>query len=168
MGTLISKPHRSRVHELVQRAQASGATCLAGGAPADGSGLEAGAFYQPTVLADVADDNPLAITESFGPVACVLSYTSLDDAIARANSTPYGLSSQIWGNDAASIHYLTKNLIAGTVWINTYRAFHPTVPFGGAKQSGFGLENGFEAVTMYTRRKSIVWDLTVDRSLPYS
>ncbi|RYE39945.1 MAG: aldehyde dehydrogenase family protein [Hyphomicrobiales bacterium] len=168
MGTLISQPHRDRVHGLVQRALASGATCLVGGMPAEEGDLAAGAFYQPTVLADVADDNPAATTEAFGPMASVLSYGDIDEALARANATSFGLSSQVWGNDAASIQYLTQNLEAGTVWVNTYRAFHPSVPFGGAKQSGFGLENGIASVAMYTRRKSVVWDLSTQRELPYT
>ncbi|MGW2650779.1 aldehyde dehydrogenase family protein [Streptomyces sp. NPDC001393] len=168
MGTLISRPHRDRVNGLVQQAVAAGATCLAGGAPADQGDLAAGAFYQPTVLADVTDDNPASMTEAFGPMASVLSYHDIDEALTRANSSQFGLSAQVWGNDAASIQYLAQNLVAGTVWINTYRAFHPTVPFGGTKQSGYGLENGFASISMYTRRKSVVWDLTTDRSLPYS
>jgi acyl-CoA reductase-like NAD-dependent aldehyde dehydrogenase len=168
MGTLISRQHRSSVHDLVQRAIASGATCLAGGAPAEEGELATGAFYQPTVLADVTDDNPAATTEAFGPMASVLSYADVDEALARANSTKFGLSAQIWGNDARTIQYLARNLVAGTVWVNTYRSFHPTVPFGGMKQSGFGKENGFESVAMYTRRKAVVWDLTTDRVLPYS
>jgi acyl-CoA reductase-like NAD-dependent aldehyde dehydrogenase len=168
MGTLISRSHRDSVDALVRRAVEAGATCLAGGAPADHGDLAAGAFYQPTVLADVTDDNPASCTEVFGPMASVLSYGDIDEALARANSSQFGLSAQVWGNDAAAIQYLARNLVAGTVWINTYRAFHPTVPFGGMRESGFGQENGFAAVAMYTRRKSIVWDLTTDRHLPYS
>lgn len=168
MGTLINRPHRDRVHALVERAVSSGATCLAGGVPADEDDLARGAFYRPTVLADVADDNPAATTEAFGPIASVMSYADIDDALTRANATSFGLSSQVWGNDAASIQYLSQNLVTGTVWVNTYRAFHPTVPFGGAKQSGFGLEHGFASVAMYTRRKSVVWDLSTQRELPYN
>lgn len=168
MGTLISRQHRDHVDGLVQRAVAAGATCIAGGAPAEDGELANGAFYQPTVLADVTDDNPAATTEAFGPMASVLSYSDVDEALARANATQFGLSAQVWGNDAQTIQHLTQNLVAGTVWINTYRSFHPTVPFGGMKQSGFGKENGFASVAAYTRRKSVVWDLTTDRTLPYS
>jgi acyl-CoA reductase-like NAD-dependent aldehyde dehydrogenase len=168
MGTLISRAHRDRVDTLVKRAVQAGANCLAGGAPADEGDLARGAFYQPTVLSGVADDNPAATTEAFGPMASVLSYRDVDEALTRANATEFGLSAQVWGNDAAAIQYLAQNLVSGTVWINTYRAFHPTVPFGGARQSGYGLENGMDAVDMYTRRKAVVWDLTTDRKLPYS
>lgn len=168
MGTLIGRSHRDRVNGIVQRAVAAGATCLAGGAPADHGDLADGAFYQPTVLADVTDDNPASTTEVFGPVASVLAYHDIEEALLRANSSEFGLSAQVWGNDAAAIQFLAQNLVAGTVWINTYRAFHPTVPFGGTKQSGYGLENGFASIATYTLRKSVVWDLTTDRNLPYS
>ncbi len=168
MGTLINRQHRNRVDDLVRRSIADGATLLAGGSPAEDGELKDGAFYQPTVLGEVVDDNPAAVEEFFGPVASVLSYGSLDEALLRANNTPFGLSAQVWSNDASAIQYLSKNLIAGTVWINTYRSFHPTVPFGGMKQSGFGKENGFDSVAMYTRQKSVVWDLSTERVLPYS
>lgn len=170
MGTLITRKHRAHVHELVQRAVAEGASLLAGGAEAEDGDLAAGAFYQPTVLADVGDDNPAAACEAFGPMATVLSYRDVDEALARANATQFGLSAQVWGNDAAAIQYLAHNIHAGTVWINTYRAFHPSVPFGGFKESGYGKENGFASVAMYTRRKAVVWDLTptAGRALPYA
>ncbi|UZX02994.1 aldehyde dehydrogenase [Arthrobacter sp. CDRTa11] len=168
MGTLINRPHRARVDALIKRAVDAGAVALAGGAPAEDGDLANGSFYQPTVLAEVKDDNPAALTEAFGPMASVLSYSDVDEVIARANSSEFGLSAQIWGNDARTIQHLAKRLEAGTVWINTYRSFHPTVPFGGMKQSGFGKENGFDSIAMYTRRKAVVWDLTTERELPYA
>ncbi|WP_267278957.1 aldehyde dehydrogenase family protein [Arthrobacter sp. CDRTa11] len=168
MGTLISRPHRERVDNLVKRAIDAGAVALAGGTPAEDGELAGGAFYQPTVLAEVKDDNPAALNEAFGPMASVFSYSDVDEVTARANSSEFGLSAQIWGNDARTIQYLAKRLEAGTVWINTYRSFHPTVPFGGMKQSGFGKENGFDSIAMYTRRKAVVWDLTTKRELPYA
>jgi acyl-CoA reductase-like NAD-dependent aldehyde dehydrogenase len=167
MGTLINRQHRTRVDALVKSAINAGAVAVAGGYPAEEGELVNGAFYQPTVLADVIDDNPAARNEAFGPMASALSYTDTDEVIARANASEFGLSAQIWGNDARTIQHLAKELIAGTVWINTYRSFHPTVPFGGMKQSGFGKENGFDSVAMYTRRKAVVWDLTTTRDLPY-
>lgn len=168
MGTLINRQHRSRVDALVKSAIDAGAVALAGGGPAEDGDLANGAFYQPTVLAEVTDDNPAARNEAFGPMASVLSYSDIDEVIARANASVFGLSAQIWGNDARTIQHLAKGLIAGTVWINTYRSFHPTVPFGGMKQSGFGKENGFDSIAMYTRRKAVVWDLTTERELPYT
>lgn len=168
MGSLISRQHRSHVHALVESSIAAGANCLAGGSPMEDDGLANGAFYRPTILADVADDNPAVVTEAFGPMATVLAYSEVDEVIARANSSVFGLSAQVWGNDALTIQHLVRELDAGTVWVNTYRSFHPTVPFGGVKQSGFGKENGFDSVAMYTRRKAVVWDLSTERELPYS
>lgn len=168
MGTLVSQQQRRHVDSLVQNAVSHGATCLAGGAPLAAGDLADGAFYAPTVLADVADDNPAATTEAFGPMASLMSYSDVDEALVRANGSPFGLSAQVWGNDARQIQYLVQNLNAGTVWVNAYRAIHPTIPFGGIKASGYGRENGFEALRLYTRSKAVVWDLSTDRTLPYS
>jgi acyl-CoA reductase-like NAD-dependent aldehyde dehydrogenase len=168
MSTLISKRQREHVDSLVAAAVAAGATRLAGGAPATWEPLERGAFYQPTVLADVEDDNPAARTEAFGPMASLLKFDTVEEALARANASEFGLSAQVWGNDAMAIQHLTQNLEAGAVWVNTYRAAHPTLPLGGMKTSGYGIEYGFEAVLEYTRSKSVMWDLTTARTLPYA
>jgi acyl-CoA reductase-like NAD-dependent aldehyde dehydrogenase len=168
MGTLISQRHRNHVDALVQDAISQGATCLSGGAPLTTGDLAGGAFYAPTVLADVADDNPAATTEAFGPMASLLPYSDVDEVLARANGSPFGLSAQVWGNDARQIQHLVQNLSAGTVWVNAYRAIHPTVPFGGMKESGYGRENGFEALRLYTRSKAVVWDLSTERPLHYT
>jgi acyl-CoA reductase-like NAD-dependent aldehyde dehydrogenase len=168
MGTLVSQRHRAHVDNLVRDAVAHGATCLSGGAPRTDDDLAGGAFYAPTVLADVTDDNPAATTEAFGPMASLLPYTDVDEVLARANGSQFGLSAQVWGNSAHQIQHLVQNLRAGTVWVNAYRAIHPTVPFGGMKESGYGRENGFEAIRLYTQSKAVVWDLSTDRPLPYS
>jgi acyl-CoA reductase-like NAD-dependent aldehyde dehydrogenase len=168
MSTLISKRHRDHVDALVSAAVAAGATRLAGGAPATDAPLDGGAFYQPTVLADVEDDNPAAQCEAFGPMASLLRFDTVDEALARANASEFGLSAQVWGNDARAIQHLARNLEVGAVWVNTYRAAHPTLPLGGMKHSGYGLEYGFDAVLAYTRNKSVMWDLSTERSLPYT
>ncbi|WP_270889652.1 aldehyde dehydrogenase family protein [Pedococcus sp. 5OH_020] len=167
MSTLITKRQRENVDALVTSAVAAGATRLAGGAPATWEPLTDGAFYQPTVLVDVDDDNPAATTEAFGPMASVLRFDAVDEALSRANASEFGLSAQVWGNDAAAIQYLTQNLEAGAVWVNTYRAAHPTLPLAGMKTSGYGVEYGFEAVLEYTRPKAVMWDLSTERTLPY-
>jgi acyl-CoA reductase-like NAD-dependent aldehyde dehydrogenase len=167
MGTLISKRHRDRVHALVTGGVEAGAEVLVGGAPAQDGPLAGGAFYQPTVLAAVEDDNPVARNEVFGPVASLLVYDDMDEALRRANDSDFGLSAQVWGNSARDIQYLAANLEVGTVWVNLYRGNHPTVPFGGMKQSGYGRENAFAAIDLYTRQKSVVWDTSSERVLPY-
>ncbi|KXX60427.1 aldehyde dehydrogenase family protein [Rhodococcus sp. LB1] len=168
MGALISRQSRDRVEGLVSEAIRQGATCLQGGNPATSGVLARGNFFEPTVLVDVEDDNIVAREEVFGPVMSVLEYSDVDEVLARANSLRVGLSAQIWGNDAAKIQHLAGRLEAGMVWINTYRAIDPTIPFGGFKESGYGQENGFAAIDMYTRSKAVVWDLTTDRQLPYT
>ena len=90
----------------------------AGGAPAAWDPLSGGSFYQPTVLVDVADDNPAAQREAFGPMASLMKFDTVDEALARANSTEFGLSAQVWGNDAGAIQHLVQNLEAGAVWVN--------------------------------------------------
>ena len=133
MSTLISKRQREHVDALVSAAVDAGATRLSGGAPATWEPLDGGAFYQPTVLADVEDDNPAAMREAFGPMASLLKFDTVDEALARANASEFGLSSQVWGNNARAIQYLTQNLEAGAVWVNTYRAAHPTLRSAGMK-----------------------------------
>lgn len=168
MGTLVSKRHREHVDGLVVRAVAAGAARLTGGTPLDDGDLKGGAFYAPTVLADVSDDNPAATTEAFGPMASLLPYSDVDEAILRANGSEFGLAAQVWGNDARQIQHLTQRLRAGTVFVNAYRALHPTVPSGGTNGSGYGKENGFDGILAYTRTKAVVWDLSTDRILPYT
>lgn len=167
MSTLISKTQRDHVDALVGAAVSAGATRLTGGAPASWEPLDRGAFYQPTVLADVEDGNPAATTEAFGPMASLLKFDTVEEALTRANTSDFGLSAQVWGNDAAAIQHLARNLEVGAVWVNTYRAAHPTMPLGGMKHSGYGMEYGFDAVMAYTRHKSVMWDLSTERTLPY-
>ncbi len=169
MSTLVSRRQRDRVDNIVQDAVEQGAQRLAGGYPAEFGELSNGSFYQPTVLGDVNDDNAVARTETFGPVLSLMRpYDDLDDVLERANSLPFGLTAQVWGNDARAIHYLARNLQAGTVWINTYRLLHPTLPYGGMHGSGYGRENGFDAIDLYSRTKTVIWNLAAAGELPYS
>jgi acyl-CoA reductase-like NAD-dependent aldehyde dehydrogenase len=169
MSTLITRRQRDRVDGIVKTALTEGAKSLAGGHFADEGDLARGSFYQPTVLADVADDNTVARTETFGPVLSLMRpYDDLNEVLARANALPFGLTAQVWGSDARHIHHLAGNLDAGTVWINTYRLMHPSLPYGGYKESGYGRENGFDAIDLYTRAKTIIWNLADPASLPYA
>jgi acyl-CoA reductase-like NAD-dependent aldehyde dehydrogenase len=156
------------VDALVRSAVSHGATVLSGGAPLIDGDKADGAFFAPTVLADVTDDNPAATTEAFGPMASLLSYSDVEEVLTRSNASPFGLSAQVWGDSSRDIQHLVRHLKVGTVWVNAYRAIHPTVPFGGVKESGFGRENGLDALRAYMRPKAVVWDLTTERTLPYS
>jgi len=150
MGSLISAPHRDRVHGFVERAVA-GAEVVAGGAVPDG----AGAFYPPTVVA-ASNDSEIAQEEVFGPVVTVIPFEDEKDAIRIANDVRYGLMATVWTGDPARGHRIAARIKAGTVGINMpYTAF-PGIPFGGYKQSGFGRELALETLDLYLETKSVI------------
>ena len=150
MGSLISAPHRDRVHGFVERAGA-GAEVVAGGAVPDG----AGAFYPPTVVA-ASNDSEIAQEEVFGPVVTVIPFEDEKDAIRIANDVRYGLMATVWTGDPARGHRIAARVKAGTVGINMpYTAF-PGIPFGGYKQSGFGRELALETLDLYLETKSVI------------
>lgn len=119
---------------------------IAGGSLIDGPGL----FVQPTVVRNIDDDNPLLQDETFGPVRSIVRYTDVEDALARANSTPYGLGGSVWGSDVQKATDLAARLETGTSWVNHHFALSPDVPFGGHKQSGLGVEFGAEGLKEFT------------------
>jgi acyl-CoA reductase-like NAD-dependent aldehyde dehydrogenase len=153
MGSLISTAHRDKVHRFVEAGRDEGAEVVAGGeAPADGNG----AFYPPTVLAEVDNRMVVAQEEIFGPVVTVIPFEDEKDAIRIANDTKYGLFATIWTGDPARGHRLAARIKAGEIGINMpYTAF-PGIPFGGYKQSGFGRELGLETLDMYLETKSVL------------
>ncbi|MFC0453363.1 aldehyde dehydrogenase family protein [Rhodococcus jostii] len=168
MGPLVTRTQRDRVASLVADAVDQGATIISGGYASEEADLGSGNYFAPTVLADVTDDNIAAREEFFAPVASVLSFRDIDEVLYRSNNTGMGLAAQVWGNDAGAIQFLVRRLEAGTVWVNSYRSLHPTISIGGVKDSGFGRENRFAGVDAFLRPKSVVWDLTTNRSLPYA
>src|SRR6266545_3906571 len=152
IGSLISEEHRSRVHGFVERGVEEGAEIVAGGEPQNG----AGAFYPPTVLAQVDNSMAVAQEEIFGPVVTVIPFEDEKDAIRIANDVKYGLMATVWTGDPARGHRIASRIKAGTVGINVpYTAF-PGIPFGGYKQSGFGRELGLETLDLYLETKSVL------------
>jgi acyl-CoA reductase-like NAD-dependent aldehyde dehydrogenase len=152
MGSLISAPHRDKVHRFVEMGRDEGAEVVAGGEPADGSGF----FYPPTVLAKVENRMVVAQEEIFGPVVTVIPFEDEKDAVRIANDVKYGLFASVWTGDPARGHRLARQIKAGMIGINTpYTAF-PGIPFGGYKQSGFGRELGLEALDLYLETKSVL------------
>jgi betaine-aldehyde dehydrogenase len=155
MGPLVSESHGLKVLDFIARGRAEGARLVTGGERARIQGFEAGVFVQPTVFADVTDAMTIAREEIFGPVMSVLRVGTEDEAVARANSTPYGLAAGVFTRDLAQAHRVVARLDAGTTWINAYNLTPVEMPFGGVKASGLGRENGRAALDHWSRVKSV-------------
>ena len=151
LGPLQNERQFKRVIELVDDAKAHGAKVLLGGAPRGGTGY----FYPVTFLSEVTDGMRIVDEEQFGPVLPIIRYSDLDDAIARANGTDFGLDASVWGTDVARTRAVAARLDAGTVFINKHAEIAPNVPFGGIKCSGLGVEFGQEGLEAYTTIKII-------------
>ncbi len=159
MGPLATRAHLERVASYVEQAVADGATVAAGGArPAEGS-VPGGFFFEPTILVDVDPSMRIAQEEVFGPVLVVMPFADEDEAIAIANGTRYSLAAGVWTSDVKRAHRLARRLVAGTVWVNMYRAMSALVPHGGSGLSGHGRENGLEALEEFTKPKSVWLEL---------
>lgn len=151
MGPLVSEEQQNRVLNYIDKGRDEGAELLSGGKKPTSEGY----FVEPTIFADVRDEMTIAKEEIFGPVISALPYDDIDDVIARANSSEYGLAAGVWTRDVAKAHYIANKLRAGTVWINCYNTFDAASPFGGYKQSGIGREMGSYALENYTEVKSV-------------
>src|SRR3954453_5144600 len=159
-GALSSKKQLETVLGYIESGKREGATLVAGGARAD-IGTGKGYFVQPTVFADVQPEMTISREEIFGPVLSAIEFADIDEAIARANDSPYGLAAGVWTRDIRKAHYIARKLQAGTVWINTYNVYDTAAPFGGYKQSGFGREMSAHALEHYTQVKSVWVDLNM-------
>ena len=142
IGPLSSEQGRADLEELVDDAVRLGATALCGGGrPRDlGGGLDAGWFYLPTVLTGITPAMRIHREEAFGPVAALYRVGSLDEAVAVANDSSFGLSSNVWTRDPQEVARCVRDLEAGGVFFNGMTASHPALPFGGVKRSGYGRE----------------------------
>ncbi|WP_204331389.1 aldehyde dehydrogenase family protein [Geodermatophilus sabuli] len=138
MGPIQNHPQFERVRGLVAEALSDGASAAAGGAPLDGPGY----FFPPTVLTGANEGMRIVDEEQFGPAIPVLTYRTLDEAVERANATPFGLSGSVWGSDLDRATEVAARLDTGTAFVNDHLALDPCLPFGGSKQSGLGVENG--------------------------
>jgi acyl-CoA reductase-like NAD-dependent aldehyde dehydrogenase len=138
LGPLNNKPQFERVTELVEDAKKHGAKIVTGGKRIGNEGY----FYAPTIVSEISDGVRLVDEEQFGPVLPVMPYKDVDEAVRRANSTTYGLSGSVWGTDWDQAAEVAKQLECGSAWVNQHLAIAPNLPFGGAKWSGIGVENG--------------------------
>lgn len=162
VGPLCTLRQRDRINEVVTSSIDTGAKLIVGGNNVDRPGY----FFQPTIL-DCSEhpDAPSVHKELFGPVLSVLTFESEQEAVEIANDTPYGLAAGIFTRNLAKAHRMINNIDAGCVWVNTYRAVSPIVPFGGHGLSGYGREGGIQAALDYTKVKS-VWLNTSDDKIP--
>jgi len=156
MGPLHTQRQRERIEEQVQDALDRGARLLAGGRRPEDPRLQKGFFYEPTVLLDPDPQSRVAQEEVFGPVLPVWRVADLEEAIQRANSSPYGLGSSIWTRSLERASVAAERLEAGYTWVNSVNRIYDELPFGGTKQSGFGKEHGLEALDYYMETKSVV------------
>lgn len=143
LGPLQNKAQFDIVDRLVESAKAAGARVVTGGNP---DRTQPGFFYPATIVADVPNDNPLVQEEQFGPALPIIKYSNLDEAIAQANGLEVGLGASVWSSDSGKAREVAARIESGTVWINSHGGVHPMIPFGGAKQSGYGLEFGVEGL----------------------
>lgn len=143
LGPLQNEMQFNIVDRLVESAKASGARVVLGGEPDRDA---AGFFYPTTIVADIDPASELVTEEQFGPVLPIVKYEDLEEAIELANSLPVGLGASVWSADRARAMEVASRIEAGTVWINAHGTINPLIPFGGSKQSGYGLEFGVEGL----------------------
>ncbi|ASY32545.1 MULTISPECIES: gamma-aminobutyraldehyde dehydrogenase [unclassified Streptomyces] len=158
LGPLISHAHRDRVAAFVERARATSRVVTGGEAP--GGALADGAYYRPTLLADVAQDSEVVQSEIFGPVLVVLPFDTDDEALRLANDTPYGLAASAWTRDTYRAHRATREIKAGCVWINDHIPIISEMPHGGYKSSGYGKDMSVYSFEEYTQVKHVMFDNT--------
>lgn len=150
-GPIQNRPQYDRVRKLIDEARAEGLTMLEGRSVPDSGG-----YFVPITLVDNPPEDAAVVTEeAFGPVLPLLKFSDVDDAIARANASEYGLAGAVWSNDIERAVEIASRMETGTVWINDNLQNGPHIPFAGAKQSGFGVENGKEGLREFTAPKSI-------------
>jgi aldehyde dehydrogenase (NAD+) len=147
IGAINSKAQLERIQELVRSGEEEGADVF----QPECRLPEKGWWFAPTVFTNVAQSYRIAQEEIFGPVLSVLTFRTPDEAVEKANNTPYGLAAGVWTEKGSRILSMAQRLRAGVVWANTYNRFDPTSPFGGYKESGFGREGGLHGLEAYVR-----------------
>jgi aldehyde dehydrogenase (NAD+) len=145
VGAINSREQLEKIEELVESGLAEGAEMFQPNCPLPDRGF----WFRPTVFTGVSQSHRIARDEIFGPVLSVLTFRTPDEAVVKANNTPYGLSAGVWTEKGSRILWMAERLKAGVVWANTYNRFDPASPFGGYKESGFGREGGLHGLAAY-------------------
>ncbi|MCR9060251.1 MAG: aldehyde dehydrogenase family protein [Rhodobacteraceae bacterium] len=154
VGAIITPEHNNKIDTYVQEARATGASVPLGGKVLEVPGLR-GQFYEPTVVTNVTGDMPIAREEVFGPVLSVLTFKTLDEAIALVNDADYGLSAGVWSENVHTCLEFARRAHAGTIWTNTWMDGFAELPFGGVKQSGQGRELGKYGLDEFLEAKTV-------------
>jgi aldehyde dehydrogenase (NAD+) len=151
-GPQVDQAQFDKVMGYIDSGRREGANLVCGGERVGDRGY----FIQPTVFSDVQDDMKIAKEEIFGPVMSIIPFKSLDEVVARANRTDYGLAAAVWTRDIQKAHAVANSVRAGTVWVNCYNILDTRAPFGGFKQSGIGRELGEYGLQQYTEVKTVI------------
>jgi aldehyde dehydrogenase (NAD+) len=147
IGAINSKEQLDKITELVDSGVKEGAAIFQSGCKLPRKGY----YFKPTVFSNVTMSHRIAQEEIFGPVLSVMTFRTLDEAVEKANNTPFGLSAGVWTDKGARILKMSTELKAGVVWANTCNKFDPTSPFGGYKERGFGREGGRQGLLDYCK-----------------
>lgn len=166
VGPVTTKQQFDKIMSYIDVAKSEGARCVFGGnrAKVEGGGDQ---FVEPTIFTGVSNDMRIAQEEVFGPVLAVITFKDEDEAIRIANDIVYGLAAGVWTQDIRRAMRFTKALKAGTIWVNTYRAFSYMMPFGGMKRSGLGRESGVAAIRDYLQVKSVWLSTATEMPNPF-
>lgn len=162
VGPVQNRAQLERITGMVSEA-AAGAYVVSGGERLDRPGF----FYPPTLLAGVANTDPIAQQEVFGPVVAAIPFEDEQEAIALANATDFGLAGAVWTGDGARGHRVAAGLKAGTIWINSYKTINVMAPFGGFGHSGFGRSSGYDGLTEYSEPKAVWVETDAEAPLPF-
>ncbi len=152
LGPLQNKMQYDKVSQLLADSRDAGLNFLLGGTPTEKPGY----FIPVTLIDNPPEDARCVVEEAFGPVLPLLKYRDIEEVIARANDTQYGLAASVWGRDLAEAERVARRIEAGTVWINHVHVFAPDIAFGGHKQSGLGIENSLHGLSEYTNRQTVM------------
>ncbi|MGK2742063.1 aldehyde dehydrogenase family protein [Tepidicaulis sp. LMO-SS28] len=150
LGPLQNRMQFDKVMETIEDAKKTG-NVIAGGSRAEQKGY----FIQPTIVRDIEDGTRLVDEEQFGPVLPIIKFSDEDDAVARANASPYGLGGSVWSSNADRAYAVADKMNSGTIWVNKHAELAPNIPFGGSKNSGLGTELGEEGLEEFTQLKII-------------